>query len=298
MPNEPNEPNVKVGLFGINMGGHADPETMARIAIAAEEAGFESVWTGEHLVAASPQTPPSPVRPDTHFVDQVASLAFLAAHTTTLRLGTGIVILPQRSPAVLAKELASLDVLSAGRLEFGIGVGYVPVEFEAVGVPFEERGARTDEHLDALRALWRGDLEFEGRFTTWHGAEAHPRPVQPGGPPVHVGGGSAATWRRAVTKAHGWYGFAVTPEFVETALAGLADATERHGRPPELGELQVSVSPAAPVDRDACRRYADLGVDRLIVVQDYRAISGAPDPAAGDRAVDGLRALAAELDLA
>ncbi len=288
---------MKVGLFGINMGGHADPETMVRIAVAAEEAGFESVWTGEHLVAASPQAPPSPVRPDTHFVDQIASLAFLAGHTNTLRLGTGIVILPQRSPAVLAKELASVDVLSGGRLEFGIGVGYVPVEFEAVGVPIEERGARTDEHLDALRALWRGDLEFEGRFTSWHGAEAHPRPVQASGPPVHVGGGSTATWRRAVTKGHGWYGFAATPEFTAKAINRLADAAEQHERPAELGDLQVSVSPAAPVDRDAYRRFEDLGVDRLIVVQDYRAISGGPDPAAGDRAVDGLRDLAAELDL-
>ena len=288
---------MKLGLFGINMGGLADPESMARVAVAAEEAGFESVWTGEHLVAASPRTPPSPVRPDTHFVDQVASLSFLAAHTTTLRLGTGIVILPQRSPVVLAKELASLDVLSHGRLEFGIGVGYVPVEFEAVSVPFEERGARTDEHLDALRALWRGDLKFEGRFTSWHGAEAHPRPVQPGGPPVHVGGGSAATWRRAVTKGNGWYGFAVTPDFVEKALAALAQAAEVHERPTGLGDLQVSVSPIEPVDRDLCRRYEDLGVDRIIVVQDFRAMSGGPDPGAADQAIAGLEALAAELDL-
>ena len=288
---------MKLGLFGINMGGLADPDSMAQVAVAAEEAGYESVWTGEHLVTASPRTPPSPVTPDTHFVDQIASLSFLAAHTTTLRLGTGIVILPQRTPVVLAKELASLDVLSGGRLEFGIGVGYVPVEFEAVSVPFGERGARTDDHLDAMRALWRGDLEFEGRFTSWHGAEAHPRPVQPGGPPVHVGGGSAATWRRAVTKGNGWYGFAVTPDFVSKALAALAEAAETHDRPAGLGDLQISVSPAAPVDRDLCCRYEDLGVDRIIVVQDFRAMSGGPDPEAADRAVARLEALAAELDL-
>ncbi|GIT77377.1 MAG: hypothetical protein Ct9H300mP31_19080 [Acidimicrobiaceae bacterium] len=132
---------MKLGFFGVNAGVVSDPEAMVAVAITAEAAGWESVWTGEHLVASSPRRPPSPVPPDTHFVDQVASLAFLAAHTRTLRLGTGIVILPQRNPVVLAKELASVDVLSGGRLEAGFGVGYVPDEFDAVGVPFSERGS-------------------------------------------------------------------------------------------------------------------------------------------------------------
>ncbi|MCH2425390.1 MAG: LLM class flavin-dependent oxidoreductase, partial [Acidimicrobiales bacterium] len=163
---------MKLGFFGANAGVVSDPEAMVAVAITAEAAGWESVWTGEHLVASSPRRPPSPVPADTHFVDQVASLAFLAAHTRTLRLGTGIVILPQRNPVVLAKELASVDVLSGGRLEAGFGVGYVPDEFDAVGVPFSERGARTTEYIDALRALWRGDLSFSGRFTSWDGVEA------------------------------------------------------------------------------------------------------------------------------
>lgn len=114
---------------------------------------------------------------------------------------------------------------------------------------------------------------------------------------MHVGGGSAATWRRAVTKGNGWYGFAVMPDFVEKALAALTRAAETHERPTGLGELQVSVSPIEPVDRDLCRRYEDLGVDRIIVVQDFQAMSGGPDPAAAGRAIDGLLALAAELDL-
>ena len=277
---------MRFGFFGVNAGVLSEPATMVAAATTAEAAGWESIWTGEHLVAASPQRPPSPVRPDTHFVDQVASLAHLAAQTTTLRLGTGIVILPQRNPVVLAKELASVDVLSGGRLEAGFGVGYVPDEFDAIGVPFSERGARMDDHIDALRAMWRGDLEFEGRFTSWHGVEAHPRPVEPHGPPIHVGGGSAATFRRAVLRADGWYGFLSTLESTGSAMDALDRGMAELDRPAHLGRIQVSVTPWEPVDRDLVRRYEDLGVDRLILVRDFRDVGGTPNP---ERADDVLR---------
>ncbi len=277
---------MKFGFFGANAGVVSDPEAMVAVAITAEAAGWESVWTGEHLVTSSPRRPPSPVPPDTHFVDQVASLAHLAAQTTTLRLGTGIVILPQRNPVVLAKELASVDVLSGGRLEAGFGVGYVPDEFDAIGVSFSERGARMDDHIDALRAMWRGDLEFEGRFTSWHGVEAHPRPVEPHGPPIHVGGGSAATFRRAVLRADGWYGFLSTLESTGSAMDALDRGIAELDRPAHLGRIQVSVTPSEPVDRDLVRRYEDLGVDRLILVRDFRDVGGTPNP---ERADDVLR---------
>ena len=277
---------MKLGFFGANAGVVSDPEAMVAVAITAEAAGWESVWTGEHLVTSSPRRPPSPVPPDTHFVDQVASLAHLAAQTTTLRLGTGIVILPQRNPVLLAKGLASVDVLSGGRLEAGFGVGYVPDEFDAIGVPFSERGARMDDHIDALRAMWRGDLEFEGRFTSWHGVEAHPRPVEPHGPPIHVGGSSAATFRRAVLRADGWYGFLSTLESTGSAMDTLSRGMAELDRPAHLGRIQVSVTPSEPVDRDLVRRYEDLGVDRLILVRDFRDVGGTPNP---ERADDVLR---------
>ena len=267
---------MKLGFFGANAGVVSDPETMVAVVKTAEAAGWESVWTGEHLVASSPRRPPSPVPPDTHFVDQVASLAFLAAHTRTLRLGTGIVILPQRNPVVLAKELASVDVLSGGRLEAGFGVGYVPDEFDAVGVPFYERGARTTEYIDALRALWRGDLSFSGRFTSWDGVEAHPRPASPSGPPIHVGGNSPATFRRAVLQADGWYGFGTTLASTADAREAIRQNLEALGRPADRGRIQVSVTPSEPVDRDLVRRYEDLDVDRLILVRDFRDTAGGP----------------------
>src|ERR1700688_2836514 len=144
---------MKFGLFGINMGPCANPSTAAAAARAAEAAGFESVWTGEHIVLPDPQGAPSPVPADAPFIDTAVALAFIAAHTETIRVGTGIIILPQRNPLVLAKELASLDVLSNGRLIFGIGIGYLKPEFEAIGAPFDHKGPRTEEYLKAMLAL-------------------------------------------------------------------------------------------------------------------------------------------------
>ena len=279
---------MRFGFFGVNIGVLADPDTMVRVAHTAEEAGWESIWTGEHLVVSDPQRPPSPVTPGTHFVDQVASLSFLAAHTSPIRLGTGIVILPQRNPIVLAKELASVDVLSGGRLEAGFGVGYVPAEFEAIGVSFSERGARTDEYLDAMRALWRGDPTFDGRFTSWDGVEASPRPATPNGPPVHVGGSVPATWRRVVRRAHGWYGFLTTLESTANAITGIRAVEVDLDRPVGLGPVGLSVSPSESVDRDLVHRYEDLGVDRMILVHDFRDISRSPHP---ERAEAALRFL-------
>ena len=280
---------MKFGFFGVNSGVLAAPETMALAAQTAEEAGWESLWTGEHVVVADPQRPPSPVAPGTHFVDQITSLSFLAAHTSTIRLGTGIVILPQRNPVVLAKELASVDVVSGGRLEAGFGVGYVPAEFEAIGVPFAERGIRADDHLDAMAALWRGDPTFDGRFTSWSGVEASPRPIQAGGPPIHLGGGSPATFRRAVHKAHGWYGFLTTLDFTAKAVASIRNLQREFDRPKGLGEVAISVSPSEPVDRDLVSRYEDLGVDRMILVRDFRDVGRGPDP---ERAIDVINFIA------
>ena len=123
-------------------------------------------------------------------------------------LGSGIILLPQRNPVVLAKELSGIDVLSKGRLLFGLGVGYVPREFETLGIPYEERGARTTEHIEVIRTLWSEDRPaFEGRFTRFSGIQSHPRPVQQPHPPIIVGGQSPPAYRRSVAQGNGWYGF-------------------------------------------------------------------------------------------
>jgi probable F420-dependent oxidoreductase len=257
---------MRFGFFGINLGACARPETAARVARALEAAGFDSVWTGEHVVLPDPQAPPSPSPPGAAFLDPAVCLAFLAAHTERLRLATGIIILPQRNPLVLAKEIASLDVLSGGRAVLGIGAGYLHQEFCALGIPFERRGQRTDEYLDAVRALWTlPKPAFHGEFVSFSGIDAHPRPVQPGGPPIVVGGASPGALRRAVSRGNGWYGFALDAAATEKCLRGLERARGEVERPDGLGRLEVSVTPPR-VDAEGVRRYAELGVDRLVLL--------------------------------
>src|SRR5437588_228033 len=146
---------MNFGLFSMNSGPCVDPEVAVRVARLAEDAGFGSLWAEEHVVLPDPRVPPSPMDPDDPILDPVVALTFLAAQTKQVLLGTGIIILPQRNPLVLAKEIASLDELSEGRLLFGVGVGYLEPEFRALGIPFADRGARSEEYLAAMRAIWR-----------------------------------------------------------------------------------------------------------------------------------------------
>ncbi len=258
---------MKFGLFSINAYACSEPETAARVARAAEAAGFDSVWGGEHVVLPDPRVPPSPMEPDDAILDPVIALTFIAAHTRTIRLGTGIIILPQRNPLVLAKELASLDVLSGGRLMLGVGAGYLEPEFGALGIPFAHRGPRTVEFIQAMRAIWSEPRPaYHGRFVSFEGVQAYPRPVQQPHPPVIMGGRSPAAYRRSVEHAHGWYGYALDLDGTRAALDGLHRAAERHPRPAELGELEISVTPRMRIDRETAEQFAALGVHRLILL--------------------------------
>jgi probable F420-dependent oxidoreductase len=258
---------MKLGLYGINIGPCVDPETAAQVARAAEDAGFDSVWTAEHVVLPDPQTPESPIPASTPILDPAVALGHLAAHTERIRLATGIIILPQRNPAVLAKELATVDVLSRGRLIFGLGAGYIPKEFAALGADFDARGDRTDEYIDAIRTLWtESPPHFEGETIRLLEVDAYPRPVQKPHPPIVVGGMSKPALRRAVTRGNGWYGFALGLEATANCVSGLKEAADRLPRADALGELEISVTPAIPMDADACARFEDLGVDRLVLL--------------------------------
>jgi probable F420-dependent oxidoreductase len=263
---------MRFGLFGINVGPCADPSVARRVAEAAEAAGFDSVWTGEHVVLPDPQVPPSPVPPETPFLDPAVCLTWIAAHTRTLKLGTGIIILPQRNPLVLAKELASVDVVSSGRLVFGLGVGYLCAEFDALGIPFEGKGARAMEYLAAMRAVWADERPaYDGRFVAFRGIRALPRPVQRPHPPIVIGGHSPEAFRRAVRHGNGWFGFALDLDGTRACLDGLATAARQVRRPPDLGPLEVSVTPRGRLDADAVRRFAAAGVHRLIVSRPARS---------------------------
>ncbi len=259
---------MKLGFFGINNGVMAEPDAMASVAKAAEQAGLDSVWTGEHVVLPDPHTPPSPVPPHYPMMDPTAALAFLAAETKTIALATGIIIVPQRNPAVLAKELATVDVLSKGRLIFGIGVGYLKPEFDALGVSFEQKGPRTDEYIAAMRALWLQEKpSFEGKFVSFSNINAFPRPVQDGGPPVVVGGWSKGAYRRALAIGQGWYGYNLDVQGAKDCLTELNGCRQEVSRPGDLGPLEISITPPpGPISNDDLKAFEDLGVDRLIAV--------------------------------
>ena len=257
------------GLFSINAYAAIEPRTAARVARAAEAAGFESLWAGEHVVLPDPQAPPSPMGPTEPILDPAIALTFAAANTTRVRLGTGIIILPQRNPLVLAKELASLDVLSAGRLIVGIGVGYLEPEFRALGAPFADRGAVTDEYLGAMRAIWgQAKPAYQGRFVSFANVQAHPQPVQQPHPPCESGGRSAPPIRRAVSHGHGRYGFGLDLDATRRALDGLSAAAAETARPAGLGPLEISITPGrgVGVDLATVEKYAALGVHRLILM--------------------------------
>jgi probable F420-dependent oxidoreductase len=257
---------VRLGLFSINIGPRSRPDHLAEVAKAAEEAGFDSVWTGEHVVLPDPQVPPSPMAPQDPALDPVVALTWAAAATTTVRLATGIIILPQRNPVVFAKQVASLDVVSGGRVILGIGVGYLEPEFRAIGANYEDRGAVTDEHLEAMQHLWYDDKpEYHGRFAEFSGVDAHPRPVQQ--PiPIVIGGHTPRAYRRAVARGHGWYGFAMTPETAAASLRGLRRAADLVERPAQLGQLEITVTPRGRLTPETAAQFAELGVDRLVPV--------------------------------
>ena len=257
---------MQLGVFGMNAGVPLAPADTLRLARLCEELGYDSWWAGEHIVLPDPRVPPSPMRPTDPILDPLVHLAFVAAATERLQLGTGIIILPQRNPLVLAKQAASLDVLSHGRLQLGVGVGYLEPELTALGVTLAERAARTDDYLDAMLAIWSDPARpHHGRFAAFEGVEAFPKPVRGDSPRIVIGGHTPAAHRRAVTRGHGWYGFALPPDAAAAQLEGLRAAADEVERPPELGPLEISVTPMTPVGRDMFRAYEEIGVDRVVV---------------------------------
>lgn len=270
---------MEIGVHGLNMNGTVGPRDTARLARMAEELGYGSWWAADHVVL--PTDPPSRLDPSEPLIDPLVHLAYVAAFTTRLELGTGVLVLPQRNPLVLAKQAASLDVLSGGRLRLGLGVGWLAEEMRAVGVSPSERGERTNEYLDAMRALWTDEApSYRGRYVSFDGVDAHPRPVLPHGPHVVIGGASDAAFRRAVTRGHGWYGIGSSPAELLVHLDGLRRVAAAVDRPAHLGRLEISFLhlDADTVDNGTARTYAELGVDRLVLypgpVSDQGQVAG------------------------
>jgi probable F420-dependent oxidoreductase len=254
------EGSLKFGIGGIN-GGTNYPDKMARLSQAAEKAGFDSIWAGGHPFLSEKQ---SRISPAMSMLDPVVSLAFIAAHTRTIRLATGILLIPQLNPLVVAKELASLDVLSGGRLIFGTGVGWSEHEYEVLGVPYHDRGAREDDYLKAIKVVWTQSRPvYKGKFISFSDLQSNPHPLQRPCPPIIIGGNSPGTFRRAVEMGNGWFGYGLNPDDAGRAIAGLREATKKYQRPAELGELEITITPPIPVEKSLAEQYSKLGVHRL-----------------------------------
>jgi probable F420-dependent oxidoreductase len=199
-------------------------------------------------------------------LDPFTALTFAAAHTKTLRLGTGICLLPERNPVVTAKEIASLDKLSGGRFDFGIGIGWLAEEFTAVGVPWERRAERTREYLKAMKLLWtEEEPEFKGEFCSFPKVRMYPKPVQKPHPPLIFGGESTPALKRVGEVGDGWFGVNVTVEDAKAKIARIQHYAQAAGRDP--GKLSFSVSPGLgePVEMDRIKQYRDAGVHQVVV---------------------------------
>ncbi|MFT7246226.1 MAG: putative F420-dependent oxidoreductase [Candidatus Azotimanducaceae bacterium] len=263
---------MKVGLaFGSSVG--VDGEAAIDLCRRAEAAGFESVWGGEHVILPTnfeskyPYTPDGkiPAEPETPIPDPLIWLAYVAAAAPTLRLGTCILIVPQRNPVILAKELATLDRLTGGRVELGLGVGWLKEEFDALGVEWARRGARNDEYVEAMRKLWAGPhAEYHGEFVDFPQVTCSPRPVK-GDIPVLVGGDSDAAIRRAVKIADGFFPGEGDAEQLGTLITRLRQAAETADRDPDSIEINAMFGAQIADPIAGVEQMKELGVGRIMV---------------------------------
>jgi len=262
---------MKIGLIPVNVGAQS-AESMVEMATTAEAGGFESIWTFEHAIVPveyQSKYPYSPngkmgTTPETNFVDPLIALSHVAAHTQTIRLATGVNILPQTNPLYLAKQAASLDFVSGGRFMLGVGIGWLAEEFSALGVPFERRGARFDDYIVAMKKIWSGDVvEHESEFIQWSGFKSYPVPVQ--SPlPVIIGGSKGKAFERIALHGDGWYAPTGNVDQLAGMLKELDEACAAAGRDRSTVEISAMwIPPAEGIE--AVARYADLGVSRLVV---------------------------------
>ena len=264
---------MKIGVFSTFMSPLATPGMIRDFGRRAEDIGLESIWMGEHVALFDKNTfgsPSSkdgriPVPPGGGMLDVTATFGFLAAVTSKLRFGTGVALVPQRNPIYTAKEMCTLDWLTEGRIDFGIGVGWNKEEVEACGYRWEDRGARCDEFMAVMRRLWTEDVvDFKGKWVQFETMRMDPKPIQKPHIPIIVGGYADAALRRAVRYGAGWYGFNrdidATKDMLERLDATFAKAGKARGP-----EFQIIITPPVAMPIEAMAEYAELGVHRLVV---------------------------------
>jgi probable F420-dependent oxidoreductase len=274
---------MKIGIIPVNVGMQSIDQVVG-LARYAESIGVESAWTFEHAMVPLDYQSRYPYSqngkmgagPETSFIDPLIALTAVAAGTTRLRLGTGVNIVAQANPLLLAKQAASLDVLSGGRFMLGAGIGWLREEFDAMGVPFERRGARFDDYIVAMKKVWSGEVvEHHSEFIDWSGFKSYPLPVQKGGIPIIMGGSKGKIYERLAGQADGWFAPTDCAETLAPLLEPLRDRCAEVGRDYESIEITSMWNNEGGLD--AIKAFAELGVSRVIVP--LFALRG--DPVAG-----------------
>jgi len=275
---------MQIGIFLPTFGAGHRPEFLRAIAKTAEQVGAAALWAPEHVVLTEHYESQYPYAEDGRLPldpsegglgDPFTVLTYLAAVTSRIRLGTGICLVPQRNPVYTAKVVAQLDVLSAGRVDFGVGIGWLEEEFEAVGAPFEQRAQRTRAYLEVMKRLWSaGAASYHTEFYTLRNVYMAPKPVQQPHPPIIFGGESDAALHRVADLGQGWFGWNIAPEQAAERVAALDRLLAARGR--RRDELSLTASPYTLPSRDldAMKRYRDAGIGQVVLLL---PISETPD---------------------
>jgi probable F420-dependent oxidoreductase len=254
----------------------ADPDTIAMAARLTEEAGFHSMWASDHVILVDEHKKSSyPYSPDhtfptaaahLDFLDPFVTLSFVAANTTRLRIGTGICLVPERNPLITAKEVSSLDRLSGGRFDFGVGIGWLKEEYEALGIPWGRRVARTKDYLSAMKEIWTSEEpHHEGEFCGFSGIRQYPKPTQQPHPPIIFGGESDVALRRVGELGNGWYGMNISVDAAKHCVARIRDYATAAGRNPDALHFSINPGMGESISEDDIKRLQDYGVHQIIM---------------------------------
>jgi probable F420-dependent oxidoreductase len=262
---------MKIGCI-MPMNDATSPSYIAEAGALVEELGFHSFWVPEHVLffpeyeSRYPYTDDGRIQGDPRsLLDPLTALTFVAAHTRSIKLCTGICLVPQRNPIYTAKQVADLDYLSNGRVEFGIGIGWLKEEFEALGVPWKDRAGRTKECIEVMQTLWCDEVsQYKGKYFELKAAYQNPKPVQKPHPPLLFGGESDPALERVATQGQGWYGFNLTPQRFEEHLNNLDKKLSTHGR--QLSDLKIYLSPHSESKSKAdIAAFKSLGADQIVL---------------------------------
>jgi probable F420-dependent oxidoreductase len=264
---------MKIGYFSVGVGPSTNPQWLRTVATNAERLGFATIWAPEHVVLVEEYTSrypytsgefPGPA--NAPIADPFPTLAYVAACTSTIRLATGICIVPEHNPVVLAKTIATVDRLSGGRFILGVGIGWLAEEFQALGIPFERRAQRTRDYIDAMRKLWTEErTTHRGEFVNFTNVFSNPKPVNARGVPVWFGGESAPALRRVAEYGDGWLGFKLSPEGAAAKIRRIEELLKSYGR--KRSDVYLTASPYTdPIKPDDLKRYRDAGVEEVALL--------------------------------